>query len=138
MKNFTLFLTILFGVWVQGHVGFAEEDGTQILDSYPADGEVIKQALGEREYRPINLVNPKYPDMALLNNKDGYVLVQFTVDKEGMTKDIIILEESPKGYGFGKASLKVVKEYKYEPFLIERKPVELTGVKTRITFQINN
>lgn len=50
----------------------------------------------------------------------------------------MILEESPEGFGFGKAGFEAAKKYKFAPVLVDGKPVEITGVKSKIIFEIAN
>ena len=53
-----------------------------------------------------------YPAKAKNNNISGYVTVEFTVDKEGNTKDITVVQ--PLGYGCDEEALRVMREAKYK------------------------
>lgn len=85
MKKFTMVLAILLGFWVANGQGLAEESENAIQDSYSVDDEVIQQAFTGQARRPISYVTPIYPGKAQRKNKGGYVLIQYTINKDGLT-----------------------------------------------------
>jgi len=89
------------------------------------------------EYLPIVKVAPQYPRRALTRGIEGYVIIQYTVTKEGTTRDGIVVEAQPEKT-FDKAALKSASRYKYKPRVINGRAVEVPGVRTRITFEIDN
>lgn len=56
-----------------------------------------------------------YPDKALYASKSGYVLMQCAVKADGTMMDCKITEETPAGYGFGKAVLALAPLYRLAP-----------------------
>ena len=89
------------------------------------------------EYLPIVKVAPQYPRRALTRGIEGYVIIQYTVTKQGTTKDAIVVEAHPAKI-FDKAALRSASRYKYKPRVINGKAVEVSGVRTKITFQLDD
>ena len=101
------------------------------------------QALGKllsgrelSDYEPIITVRPKYPELALKNTDEGYVVIQLTVSKQGRVVDPRVLEEKPKYRGFAKAALKAVASNRYAPGFKDGEVVETPGVLYKYTFQM--
>ena len=92
---------------------------------------------GDGEYLPIVKVDPVYPRRAAEVGVEGYVVVQYTVTTQGTTKDVIVIDADPKGY-FERAAVRAAEKYKYKPRVINGQPVEVPGVKTKITFQFDD
>jgi len=92
---------------------------------------------GDGEYLPIVKVDPVYPRRAAEVGVEGYVIVQYTVTTQGTTKDVIVIAADPKGY-FERAAVRAAQKYKYKPRVINGQPVEVPGVKTKITFQFGD
>ena len=89
------------------------------------------------EYLPIVKVAPQYPRRALTRGIEGYVIIQYTVTKQGTTRDGIVVEAQPEKI-FDKAALKSASRYKYKPRVINGRAVEVPGVRTKITFEIDH
>lgn len=87
------------------------------------------------EYLPIVKVAPQYPRRAVNRGIEGYVILEYTVTKTGTVRDPVIIESKPKGT-FDKAAIKSALRYKYKPRVIDGKPIEVHGVKTKITFEL--
>lgn len=87
------------------------------------------------EYLPIVKVAPQYPRRALNKGIEGYVIVEYTVTKLGTVKDPVIIEAKPQGT-FDKAAIKSALRYKYKPRVVDGEPIEVQGVRTKITFEL--
>lgn len=87
------------------------------------------------EYLPIVKVAPQYPRRALSRGIEGYVIVEYTVTKLGTVKDPRVVEGKPQGT-FDRAAIKSALRYKYKPRVVDGEPIEVKGVRTRITFEI--
>lgn len=87
------------------------------------------------EYLPIVKVQPRYPSRALSRGIEGYVIVEFTVTKSGAVKDPVVIEAQPKNI-FNRAAMKAALKFKYKPRVIDGEPVEVPGVRNKITFAI--
>lgn len=87
------------------------------------------------EYLPIVKVQPQYPSRALSRGIEGYVIVEFTVTTNGSVKDPVVIEAEPANI-FNSAAMKAALKFKYKPRVIDGEPVEVPGVRNKITFAI--
>ena len=92
--------------------------------------------VSDGEYLPIVKVAPVYPSRALTRGLEGYVIVEFTVTRQGTTKDAFVVESSSSM--FERAALDAALKFKYKPRVIDGEPVEVPGVQNKITFEIQD
>lgn len=90
--------------------------------------------IAEGDYLPIVRVAPVYPARALSRGIEGYVDMSFTVTTTGTVKDPIVVFSTSSL--FDRAAERAVLKFKYKPRVVDGQPVEVRGVKTRITFKI--
>ena len=90
--------------------------------------------IAEGDYLPIVRVAPIYPARALSRGIEGYVDMSFTVTATGTVKDPIVMFSTSSL--FDRAATRAVLKFKYKPRVVDGQPVEVSGVKTRITFKI--
>ena len=90
--------------------------------------------IAEGDYLPIVRVAPVYPARALSRGIEGYVDMSFTVTTTGTVKDPIVVFSTSSL--FDRAASRAVLKFKYKPRVVDGQPVEVPGVKTRITFKI--
>ena len=90
--------------------------------------------IAEGDYLPIVRVAPVYPARALSRGIEGYVDMSFTVTATGTVKDPIVVFSTSSL--FDRAASRAVLKFKYKPRVVDGLPVEVSGVKTRITFKI--
>lgn len=89
----------------------------------------------DHDYLPLFRRAPKYPMQALRRRKQGYAIIEFTVDREGAVRD----PKAIKVHGhnaFEKASIEAVNAFRYAPRFVDGKPVATTNVRATITFKI--
>ena len=86
------------------------------------------------EYLPIVKVAPVYPARALNRGLEGYVIVEFTVTETGSTRDAFVVESTSTL--FDRAAIEAALKFKYKPRVIDGTPVEVPGVRNRISFAI--
>lgn len=91
---------------------------------------------GDGEYVPITKVQAVYPRRALQRGIQGYVVVEFTVNKIGAVVSPVVIEAEPQGI-FEQAALDAVVKFKYKPRVINGEPTPVAGVQNRITFNID-
>ncbi|MFW8590578.1 energy transducer TonB [Glaciecola sp. 2405UD65-10] len=91
---------------------------------------------GDGEYVPITKVQAVYPRRALQRGIQGYVVIEFTVNKIGAVTNPIVVEANPQGI-FEQAALDAVVKFKYKPRVINGEPTEVSGVQNRITFNLD-
>ena len=92
--------------------------------------------IAEGDYLPIVRVAPVYPARALSRGLEGYVDLSFTVTLTGTVRDVIILYSTSSL--FERAATRAVLKFKYKPRVVDGIPVDVSGVKTRITFRIED
>lgn len=90
--------------------------------------------IAEGDYLPIVRVAPVYPARALSRGLEGHVDLSFTVTTAGTVRDPVILFSTSSL--FERAATRAVLKFKYKPRVVDGVPVDVSGVKTRITFQI--
>lgn len=92
--------------------------------------------IAEGDYLPIVRVAPVYPARALSRGLEGYVDLSFTVTAAGTVRDPIIMFSTSSL--FERAATRAVLKFKYKPRVVDGIPVDVPGVKTRITFLIED
>ena len=92
--------------------------------------------IAEGDYLPIVRVAPVYPSRALSRGLEGFVDMSFTVTSTGTVKDPIVLQSTSSL--FERAATRAVLKFKYKPRVVDGIPVEVSGVKTRITFELED
>ena len=90
--------------------------------------------IAEGDYLPIVRVAPVYPARALSRGLEGHVDLSFTVTTAGTVRDPVILFSTSSL--FERAATRAVLKFKYKPRVVDGVPVDVSGVKTRMTFQI--
>ena len=92
--------------------------------------------IAEGDYLPIVRVAPVYPARALSRGLEGYVDLEFFVTPAGTVRDPVVVFSTSSL--FERAALRAVLKFKYKPRVVDGVPVEVPGVKTRITFKIED
>ncbi len=70
---------------------------------------------------PISQSMPEYPDLARKLRKEGVVIVQAVIDREGNVVSAEILRDI--GFGCGEAAIRAVRGWKYRPAQLAGRPV---------------
>ena len=86
------------------------------------------------EYMPIVQVAPQYPRRAAERGLEGFVLLEFVVTRQGTVRDPVVVESSNSI--FDRAAIDAVQRFRYRPRVIDGEPVEVSGVRFRITFNL--
>ena len=76
---------------------------------------------------------PEYPASKRTN---GVVILEYTVTKEGETTDIKVLSSTSSA--FSGSAKKALRAFRYQPVLVEGKPVATKGLKHKFTFKYNS
>ncbi len=114
-----------------GGLDFAADIGNDVA----LDGGLALDS-GDGEYVPITKVQAVYPRRALQRGIQGYVVVEFTVNKVGAVTNPVVVEANPQGI-FEQAALDAVVKFKYKPRVINGEPTDVAGVQNRISFNID-
>jgi len=86
---------------------------------------------------PLVRVNPMYPPRAAARGIKGWVLVEFTVTREGTTENIAVVDADPKGV-FERAATNAVEKYRYKPKIENGAAVDRPGVRLVISFEMES
>ena len=89
------------------------------------------------QYFPVYKKRAKYPENALKDEKEGFAIVEFTVNRKGLIEDVEVVKYGGS-YAFAKAAVKSIKHYRYAPRFVDGKAVKTTNVRQRIDFIIRN
>lgn len=96
----------------------------------------------EGEYIPIVKVQPEYPNSALSRGIEGYCTVAYTITETGATRDARAVTEDCRTKDgqlttvFDRVSVRAAMKFKYKPKVVDGKPVEIHGVKSRFVFEM--
>jgi TonB family protein len=94
-----------------------------------AEPKKLRVSSGVAEGLKIHDVQPEYPRAARINHISGDVLLLALIDREGNSADLTLLSGHPM---LAESALKAVQQWKYRPYLLNGKPVE---VETTIKVQ---
>lgn len=96
---------------------------SQRTASAGAGASTATQGSGEtRAVRPLRMEPPSYPRDALLRREEGYVIVEFTINGQGETENISVVEAEPRG-SFDNEARRAVGRWTFEPALRDGRPV---------------
>ncbi len=90
-----------------------------------------------QDYKPVYLVQPKYPVDANRRGAEGSVVVSFTVDDSGFVTEPQVIDIIGDR-GFNTAALEAVKKARFAPRHINGQPVETNDVRYKFTFSLAN
>jgi TonB family protein len=90
--------------------------------------------LPENTLRRTYFFAPSYPARALERGTEGWVDLEFTVTRDGTTRDAVVRAAEPAGV-FDRVALDAVKRWRYEPRVVAGDVVD-QRVETRLRFRL--
>jgi TonB family protein len=115
--------------------------------THPADAESVKTASSSRDeagavnvapaVMEANLVAsrvPAYPETAKENHIEGPVVMQALISKDGFVDRVHVLEGNPR---LRSAAAEAVQKWRFKPYLINGKPVEVATTIT-VNFELDD
>ncbi|MCO4798215.1 MAG: energy transducer TonB [Colwelliaceae bacterium] len=121
----------------------ANPNANAVSNSFTAQVDAVSGLTGgislgssDGDYLPIVKVAPIYPRRAQSRGLEGYVIVEFTVTKNGSVRDPIVLEAKPEGV-FDRAAMDAALKFKYKPRIVDGTPTAVSGVQNKISFEID-
>jgi len=88
-----------------------------------------------QDYQPLVKVAPTYPKKELQKRKEGSVIVEFDIDKDGFVVNPKAVEvNGSKAYI--RPAIKAVSKFRYAPAFDNGVPVRASGVRNKITFAL--
>jgi protein TonB len=88
----------------------------------------------DREYQPVSKVAPVYPEQALAESLEGHVVVEYTITERGTVEDAQVAESTNSI--FDEAAIESVRKFRYDPRILDGKPVAVAGVRVRVLFRL--
>ena len=105
-------------------------------DSIKLNPRGISRGGGDSGPVPMVRIQPMYPREAQMRNLEGWVLMEFTINKAGGVSNPRVIKASPPNV-FDRAALQALKKWKYKPKVEGGEPQEQTGVQVKLTFEMN-
>jgi protein TonB len=100
-------------------------------------GDLSSSGGADRDAVPLVRIEPDYPAQALQNKTEGWVVVEFTISTAGTVKDAVVVASEP-GSVFDRNAISAVRKWKYNPKIVDGRPVERPGVKVRLDFEMES
>ena len=105
----------------------------ELPDFDPTDS--LKANQGDRRATAIVKIPPQYPQHLLNKGTEGWVLVEFTITASGTVEDIRVVDGEPKRV-FDKAAIRSIKRWKFQPKIVNGKPVAQYNMREVFRFEI--
>ena len=110
------------------------------LDGGPYLGDMLAESapgvMLARDLTPLVTPPPFYPRKARVRRKEGYVEVEFTVDKQGGVRDIRVIAANPPGL-FERAAKRAIGRWKFEPHRVGGEAVAVRA-RQRVEFKLRS
>jgi protein TonB len=100
----------------------------------PKRGSAVDPATLSGSLKAVKTEPPEYPQSALSKGLAGSVLLSFTVDAKGNTRDVQVLQSTPAGV-FDRAAVSAVKRWRYAPVIVDGNAVEVP-TRTLVRFEL--
>lgn len=95
-------------------------------------------SLGEvpfsHQVTPIYRVDPHYPAKAKQRRAEGYVIVRFDIDEQGIPRDLQIIEAKPKRI-FEREALKALRQWRYQARIEQGIATPQVGQTVKLEFK---
>lgn len=102
--------------------GFSPGSGESDAPLFDLSPLETRPAGPDQSIRPVELTAPDYPGRALRKGITGYVTVAFTVNAEGRTERVEVLDARPAQV-FDRHAVEAVRQWRFEPAVRGGKPV---------------
>ncbi len=100
-------------------------------------GMNLGNAPADTEATPILRVPAMYPPRAAERGIEGWVDVEFTITPTGAVANPVVVASHPSSI-FNRAALRAIKKFKYRPKIEDGVGVSQHGMRTRMTFDLND
>ena len=117
-----------------GHAGALLGTLTRELGVARLQREYLSRTVPASELNVVSYAAPVYPPEALRRQIEGWVDLEFVVDRAGQPRDLAVVQANPTGR-FEEAALNAVSKYRYEPFARDGQVYE-RRVRLRLRFNL--
>lgn len=100
------------------------------------------QAIGSKspqdanqDYMPVYMTQPVYPISAQRSGKEGYAIIEVTVDANGFVQNPVAIDVDGHP-SFEATSIEAVQKFRYAPRYENGRPVETDGVRYRFSYNL--
>jgi TonB family protein len=150
LPAFAFFTTLLFSSQSISQTGPAEPPlnlpqvpEENLLPCDELEQKVIEQASPEEVARitayqpaePLRRVDPRYPKSAARDGKEGWVLMSFVIDEEGLVQDPVI-EDFAGDRTFRRSALNAIRNWTFTPAMKDGKPTQQCDAAVRLDFSM--
>ena len=85
-------------------------------------------------YMPVYVPEARFPKAAIRKGLGGFAVVKLIIAESGAVRQVELVQEEPRELGFGQAALKAAERMRYNPKLVDGKPVEVRDVFYKYNF----
>lgn len=100
------------------------------------DRQNFKIAVSDRDAQPLVRIPPVFPPRFMQGNNSGYCRMRFDVSPEGQPFNVVAATCTSSQ--LERASVKNVQKWKYNPKIVDGRPVSRSGVETKIQFDLED
>ena len=100
----------------------------------PTIGDPVLGGMNDRGAYPKFRIQHQWPRRALDQGISGWVTIGFTITRAGSVREAYVIESSHKM--FERNGLEAVSAYKYEPTIVQGRPIESSGQTVRVVWEI--
>lgn len=86
---------------------------------------------------PLLRYAPVFPSSAAKSGITGWVLMEFTITESGTVSHLRLLDSHPPEV-FDQAAFAAMLRWKYQPKLVDGKPVPMPGIRKKFTFALDD
>lgn len=103
------------------------------LKSVPAANAA---GLGSQPFVALHKEIPHYPDAAKQGKIEGYVVVEFDINRQSQTENLTIVDAQPAGV-FEESALTAVSQFLYQPATANGIPQVSRGIRNKLTYKLS-
>lgn len=105
--------------------------------SFELSGGPTLGAPSDTDTIPLVRINPIYPRRAAERRIEGWVVVKFSINEQGMVESPEVVDAEPRGI-FESAAVRAIRKWRYKPKIEGGKPVKRHGISVKLTFNLED